>query len=71
MDLSEILFSDKSIMFLRKEDVMKDLIIIILLVLILGVVILYMRKEKKRGVTCIGCPSADTCAKKQNGEHCH
>ena len=48
-----------------------DLVIILLLVFILGAAITYMKKEKKRGVTCIGCPDADVCAKKRNGESCN
>lgn len=34
-----------------------------ILVIIVGGAVLYIRKEKKKGVTCIGCPSAGTCAK--------
>lgn len=46
---------------------MADIIIIIVLVLILGAAIFYMRKEKNKGVNCIGCPDAGTCKKKS----CH
>ena len=28
---------------------------------------MYLYKEKKRGVKCIGCPSAQTCASRCNG----
>ena len=49
---------------------MTDIIIILVLVLILGGALLYMRKEKKKGVTCIGCPDADVCAKRRSGEGC-
>lgn len=49
---------------------MTDFIIIIVLILILGVALTYMQKEKKRGVKCIGCPDAEICAKKRNGESC-
>ena len=48
-----------------------DFIIILLLVLILGGAILYMKKAKERGVTCIGCSDAKNCAKKRNGENCN
>lgn len=48
-----------------------DLILIAILVILLGGAILYMKKEKKRGVTCIGCPDADVCAKRRNGEACN
>ncbi len=49
---------------------MTDIIIIVVLVLILGAALTYMRKEKKRGVKCIGCPDAEACAKRRNGESC-
>ncbi len=44
-----------------------DIIIICVLALMLGGAILYMKKEKARGVNCIGCPDAGTCKKKS----CH
>lgn len=49
---------------------MTDLIIIFVLVIILGASLSYMKKEKKKGVTCIGCPDADVCAKRRSGEGC-
>lgn len=49
---------------------MADFIILAVLVLILGVALSYMKKEKQRGVTCIGCPDAEVCAKRRNGEGC-
>ena len=49
----------------------EDIIIVIVLVLILGAALLYMRKEKKRGVTCIGCPDAHSCAKRRLGQGCN
>lgn len=49
---------------------MTDFIIIAVLVIILGAALLYMKKEKERGVTCIGCPDADVCAKRKKGESC-
>ena len=49
---------------------MTDIIIIIVLVFILGGALLYMKKEKDKGVTCIGCPDAEVCAKRRNGEAC-
>ena len=33
------------------------------LVLILGAAALYVYRSKKRGVKCIGCPSAGSCGK--------
>lgn len=47
-----------------------DLILIAILVIILGGALFYMKKEKERGVTCIGCPDAEVCAKRRNGEAC-
>lgn len=42
---------------------MADIILILVLAAIVGAAILYIRKEKKKGVTCIGCPYAATCGK--------
>ena len=49
---------------------MIDIVVTLVLALILGGALWYIRKEKKRGVMCIGCPAAGTCAKKKNGEAC-
>ena len=38
-----------------------DIIIILVLFLCVGGALWYIRKEKKRGVKCIGCPAAGTC----------
>jgi len=40
---------------------MTDLILVVVIVAIVGGSIAYIRKEKKRGVRCIGCPSGGTC----------
>lgn len=50
---------------------MTDIIIIGILVIILALALLYIRKEKKRGVKCIGCPYAQDCAKKNSNIDCH
>lgn len=47
-----------------------DVIIILVLVVILSTALWYMKKEKKKGVTCIGCPDADVCAKRRAGQAC-
>ena len=44
-----------------------DVIIILVLAVILGGALMYMKKEKHKGVNCIGCPDAGTCKKKS----CH
>ena len=41
---------------------MADFIIIALIVVLVGAAVAYIVKEKKKGVKCIGCPSAGTCA---------
>lgn len=40
---------------------MTDLIVIAVIVLIVGGAIVYIMKEKKKGVKCIGCPAGATC----------
>ena len=45
---------------------MTDIILGIIIIVIVGLAVAYIRKEKKRGVKCIGCPHAGDCAKK----HC-
>ena len=44
---------------------MADFIVIVVLLVVVGAAVMYIRKEKKRGVRCIGCPQAGACAKKQ------
>ena len=46
---------------------MIDIIILVILVVGIGISVVYIAKEKKRGVRCIGCPSAGTCHKKACG----
>lgn len=41
---------------------MVDLLIILVVASIVLAVSLYIRKEKKRGVQCIGCPDAKICS---------
>lgn len=41
---------------------MENLIITGILLVIMGAAILYIRKEKKKGTRCIGCPSAGHCS---------
>jgi len=46
---------------------MADIIIGIVLLIVVGAAIVYIVREKKRGVKCIGCPNAGTCQKKNCG----
>ncbi len=41
---------------------MLDFLLIFLIGTILGLVIGYLRKAKKKGIRCIGCPDAKTCS---------
>ncbi len=45
---------------------MTDLILVLVIAVIVGAAIAYIRKEKKRGVRCVGCPDAGAC-----GGHCN
>lgn len=44
-----------------------DMIVILIVALIVVAAIAYIRREKKKGVTCIGCPHAAECAKRKQG----
>ena len=46
---------------------MIDLILIVILLGIAAAVVFYLYREKKRGVTCVGCPHAKACAKRKSG----
>lgn len=46
---------------------MQDLIVIAVIVLIIGVAVWYIRREKRKGVQCVGCPDSKTCAGKCAG----
>ena len=46
---------------------MANVVVGAIVVAAVGAAIAYIVKEKKRGVTCIGCPHAGTCAKKRQG----
>lgn len=51
---------------------MTDIIVVGILVIILGAAIIYIRKAKKSGVKCIGCPSGCSCSgKKDEGAECN
>ncbi len=40
---------------------MKNLIVIAVIAVIIGLAVVYIIREKKRGVKCIGCPDGATC----------
>lgn len=41
---------------------MQDFIIAAVIVIIIGVAIIYIRKAKKSGAKCIGCPAGGNCS---------
>lgn len=45
---------------------MTDVVLGGILLAIVGGAILYIRKEKKKGATCIGCPAGGNCTGKCN-----
>lgn len=44
-----------------------DIIVLFVIVLLIAADICYIRKQKKKGVTCIGCPHGAECAKRKQG----
>lgn len=39
-----------------------DIAVIAIIALILGLVIFFIRRQKKKGIHCIGCPDSKTCS---------
>ena len=50
---------------------MENVIIAVILLAIVGGIVWYLRRAKKRGETCIGCPYAKKCGGKCNGSCGH
>ena len=48
---------------------MTDIIVGLLVAVIVGAALLYIRKEKKKGAVCIGCPNAGSCGKSKCACH--
>ena len=46
---------------------MTDIMVGLLVAVIVGAALLYIRKEKKKGAACIGCPNAGSCGKSRCG----
>ena len=44
-----------------------DYVVIAVVVMILGLAVWYIRRAKKKGVKCIGCPSGGSCSGKCAG----
>ena len=41
---------------------MADIILILVIAAIVGGAVWYIRKEKRRGIQCVGCPDSATCS---------
>ena len=41
---------------------MDNIIVVAIVALIVGLAVWYIRKEKRRGVQCVGCPDSKTCS---------
>lgn len=48
---------------------MIDIIVGLAVLAMVGAALVYIRKEKKKGAVCIGCPNAGSCGKKNCGCH--
>lgn len=46
---------------IRKGVAMENLVVLGILLVLVGAAVFYMRKEKKKGTRCIGCPAAGHC----------
>ena len=44
-----------------------DMLVMLIIALLVAAAVVYIRKQKKRGVACIGCPHAAECAKRRQG----
>ncbi len=49
---------------------MANLIVGAIVLIVIGAAVVYIIKEKKKGVTCIGCPHAGECARKHSPGGC-
>lgn len=46
---------------------MENYIAVGIILVIIGAIIFYLIREKKKGVTCVGCPYAKQCSGKCSG----
>ena len=53
----------------KRGKIMADIIVIAVLILAVGLAVSYIRKAKKNGSKCIGCPFGGACNKKE-GHSC-
>lgn len=50
---------------------MVDVIVTVVIISIVLLALLYIRKEKKRGIQCVGCPFSGDCSTKQKQNCSH
>lgn len=50
---------------------MASVIVAAIILIIIGLAMAYIIKEKKKGIVCIGCPHAGTCASKNKAGNEH
>lgn len=55
----------------QMSENLSNLIIVALVAAIVVAIVIYLYREKKRGVTCVGCPYAKQCASKHGGNTAH
>lgn len=50
---------------------MTDVILGLIIIALVLAAVLYIYREKKKGVKCVGCPHAGNCSSKKSGNGCH
>lgn len=50
---------------------MKNIALVVIILLVLVCAAVYVIKEKKKGVKCVGCPYAKECAERSNKCSCN
>ena len=50
---------------------LESIIAVAVIAIIISAAIIYIVKEKKKGVKCIGCPYAKECASRKNNSSCN
>lgn len=43
-----------------------DMLVLLVIALLVAAAVFYIRKEKKKGAKCIGCPYSGSCGKKDS-----
>ncbi len=49
---------------------MKNLIIVAIVLIVVILAVIYIRREKKKGKNCVGCPDSASCPFSGNGGCC-